>query len=116
MEETISGIEDVIKKWILQLKKMINLNKLRCKTARKSGTLWKDLWLTEIKEGEPQVKGTENILNKIIEENSPNLNKEMLMKVLEAYRTQNRRNQKRNSAWHRIIKTLNVPGSGGTCL
>jgi hypothetical protein len=33
------------------------------------------------KEDENQVKGSENIFNKIIEENSPNLKKEMSIKV-----------------------------------
>ena len=36
-------------------------------------------------EEETQVKGRENIFNKIIEENFPNLKKEMLIKV-QAYR------------------------------
>jgi hypothetical protein len=37
-----------------------------------------------------QLKGTANILNKIIEENFPNLKKEMNMNIQEAYRTPNR--------------------------
>ena len=43
------------------------------------------------------LKGPVNIFNKIIEENSPNVKKEMLMNIQEAYRTPNRLNQKRNS-------------------
>jgi hypothetical protein len=40
------------------------------------------------KEGEEsKLKGAENIFNKIIEENFPNLNKEMPVNVLEAHRT-----------------------------
>ena len=39
---------------------------------------------------EIQLKGTENIFNKIIEENFSNLKKNIPMKVQEAYRTQNR--------------------------
>ena len=43
-----------------------------------------------IEEGEEtQVKGTENIFNKIIEENFPNLMKEMLIKLQEIYRLPN---------------------------
>jgi hypothetical protein len=34
-----------------------------------------------------QLKGPENVFNKIIEENFPNLKKEMAIKVQEAYRT-----------------------------
>jgi hypothetical protein len=50
-----------------------------------------------------QLKGPVNIFNKIIEENFPNLKKEMLMNILEAYRTPNSLDQKRNSSCH-IIK------------
>jgi hypothetical protein len=44
-----------------------------------------------------QVKGPGNIFKKIIEENFPNLKKEMPMNIQEAYRIPNRRDQKRNS-------------------
>jgi hypothetical protein len=44
-----------------------------------------------------QLKGPANIFNKIIEENFPNLKKEMPMNIQEAYRTPNRLDQKRNS-------------------
>jgi hypothetical protein len=37
-----------------------------------------------------QLKGPENVLNKIIEENFPNLKKEMNINVQESYRTPNR--------------------------
>jgi hypothetical protein len=43
-----------------------------------------------------QLKGP-NIFNKIIEENFPNLKREMPMNIQEAYRTPNRLDQKRNS-------------------
>ena len=45
-----------------------------------------------------QLKGSVNIFNKIIEENFPNLMKEMPMNIQEAYRTPNRLDQKRNSS------------------
>ena len=38
-----------------------------------------------------QLKGPVNIFNKIIEENFPNLKKEMPMYIQEAYRTPNRK-------------------------
>lgn len=69
----------------------------------------KNLRIIGIEEGEEtQVKGTENILNKIIEENIPNLMKEIVIKVQKAYRTLNRLDQKRKSLWHIIIKTANI--------
>ena len=55
-----------------------------------------------------QLKGPVNIFNKIIEENFPNLKKEMTMNIEEAYRTPNRLDQKRNSSHHIIIKTPNA--------
>ena len=42
--------------------------------------------------------GLVNIFNKIMEENFPNLKKEMPMNMQEAYRTPNRLDQKRNSS------------------
>jgi len=55
-----------------------------------------------------QLKGPVNIFNKIIEENVPNLKKEMPINIQEAYRTPNRLHQKRNSSSHVIIKTPNT--------
>jgi hypothetical protein len=54
---------------------------------------------------ETQVKDTENIFSKIIEENCLNL-KKMTIKVQGAYRTPNRLEQKRKSPRHN--KTLNI--------
>jgi hypothetical protein len=51
-----------------------------------------------------QLKGPANIFNKIIDENFPNLKKEMPMNIPEAYRTPNRLNQKRNSSRQLIIR------------
>ena len=49
-----------------------------------------------IEEGEElQIKGPENIFNKIIEENFPNLKNDIPMKVQEAYRTPNRLDQRK---------------------
>jgi hypothetical protein len=55
-----------------------------------------------------QLKGPVNIFNKIIEENFPNLKKEMPVNIQEAYRTPNRFDQKRNSSYHIIIKIPNA--------
>lgn len=67
------------------------------------------MWILEIEEGEgAQVKGTENAFNKTIEENLPNLKKEVPVKVQEVCRTPNRLEQERNSPQNIIIKTLNI--------
>ena len=55
-----------------------------------------------------QLKGPANILNKFIEENFPNLKKEMSVNIQEAYRTPSRLDQKRNSSWHLIIRITNA--------
>jgi hypothetical protein len=55
-----------------------------------------------------QLKGPVNIFNKIIEQNLPNLKKEMPINIQEAYRTPNRLDQKRNYSRHVIVKTPNV--------
>ena len=52
-----------------------------------------------------QFKGSANIFNKIMEENFPNLKREMPMNIQEAYRTPNRLDQNRNTSRHIIIKT-----------
>ena len=68
-----------------------------------------NLKIIGIEEGEEsQLKGPENIFNKIIEENFPNLKEEMVINVQEAYRTPNKLDQKRKSFHHKIIKTLNA--------
>ena len=55
-----------------------------------------------------QLKGPVNIFNKMIEENFPNLKKEIPMNIQEAYKSPNRLDQKINSSCHIIIKTSNA--------
>jgi hypothetical protein len=54
------------------------------------------------------LKGLVNIFNKIVEENFPNLKKEMTINIKEAHRTPNRLDQKRNSSCH--INSQNTKG------
>jgi hypothetical protein len=62
-----------------------------------------------IKEGEEvQAKGICNIINKIIAENFPNLEKEFSIQVQETSRTPNRLDQNRTSPWHIVIKTAST--------
>jgi hypothetical protein len=62
-----------------------------------------------IEEGEKvQAKGIHNIFNKIITENSPNLEKVMPIQVEEGSRTSNRLDQNRNFPQHTIIKTTST--------
>ena len=60
-----------------------------------------------------QLKGPVNIFNKIIEENFPNLKKEMSMNIQEAYRTPNSLDQKNNNknknpCHHILVKAPNA--------
>jgi hypothetical protein len=52
-----------------------------------------------------QAKGMNNIFNKIITKNFPNLEKTMPIEVQEASRTPNRPDQNRSTPRHIIIKT-----------
>ena len=61
-----------------------------------------------VEEETTQVEGTENIFNKIVEGNFPNLKKELHIKVQEAGRTSNKLNWKRKSQCHIIIRTVNM--------
>jgi hypothetical protein len=57
-----------------------------------------------IKEGgEVQGKSIESIFNKIITEIFPNLEKETVIHILEAFRTPNKQDQKRTSPRHIIV-------------
>ena len=68
-----------------------------------------NLKIIGIEEGEEsQLNGSENIFNKIIEENFPNLKKEMAINKQEAYRTPNSLDLKRNSSCHIIFKIPNA--------
>jgi hypothetical protein len=65
-----------------------------------------------IEEGKQvQAKGMCNILNKIITENFPNLEKDIPIQIQEASRTPNRPDQNRSTPQHIIIKTTNTETS-----
>jgi hypothetical protein len=55
-----------------------------------------------------QFKGPVNMFNRIIEENFPNLKKEMPIDIKETYRMTNTLDQEKNSSHHIIIKTPNI--------
>ena len=60
------------------------------------------LEIIRIEGEESQLKTPENIFNKIIDKNFPNLKKDMPIKVREPYKTPNRLEQKRKSLHHKI--------------
>ncbi|ERE70281.1 LINE-1 type transposase domain-containing protein 1 [Cricetulus griseus] len=110
MEERISGVEDILAEIDSSTKENLKSNKSLTQNIQEIWDTMKrpNLRIISIEEGEEiQLKDPENIFSKIIEENFPNLKKDMPMKIQEAYRTPNRLNQKR-SPCHIIIKTPNI--------
>lgn len=67
-----------------------------------------NLRVVVIKEELPQLKDSENIFNKLIVENLPNLKNGMPTKVQGSYRTSNQLDQKRKTPQYIVIKTLNT--------
>ncbi|ERE65660.1 polymerase delta-interacting protein 3 [Cricetulus griseus] len=89
MEERISVVEDSLEDIQSSTKENLKSNKSLTQNFQEIRDTVKrpNLRLTGREEGEEiQIKGTENIFNKIIEENVPNLQKDVPMKVQEAYR------------------------------
>jgi|UPI00001F01F0 hypothetical protein len=98
MEQRISGIEDTIEDMDTWSKKMLINVKKKNKKYKNLAQSIQEIWDTitrpnlkiiGIDKGkETQVKGTESILKEIIEQNFPNLRKEMPTKIQETYRTE----------------------------
>ena len=86
MQKTIENIDTTVKE-NAKCKKFLTQNIQEIQDAMRR----LNLRIIGIEESEDsQLKGLVNIFNKIIEENLPNLNKEMTMNIQEAYRTPNR--------------------------
>ena len=109
IEKRLSGRENNIEDTDTTVKENTKCKKLLTQNTQENQDTMKRPNLIRIEENEDsQLKGPENVFNKIMEENFPNLNKEMAIKVQEAYKTPNKQNQKRKSSCHIIIKTLNA--------
>jgi uncharacterized coiled-coil protein SlyX len=111
IEERITGVENTIEAIDPTVKENTKLKKLLTQNIQEIQDTVKrsNPRIVGIEEGEDsQLKGPENLFNKIIEENSPTLKKEVVINVQEAYITPNRLGQKRKSSHHTIIKTLNA--------
>jgi TolA-binding protein len=101
MEERISGAEDSIENIRTTIKENARCKKILTQNIQEIQDTKKraNLWIIGVDENEDfQLKGPAKIFNKIIEENFPNLKKEMPMKIQEPHRTPNRLDQKRNSS------------------
>ena len=90
MEERISGAEDSIENISTTMKENAKCKKILTQNIQEiQNTLRRpNLRIIGIDEKEDfQLEGSVNIFNKIIEENFPNLKKEMTMNIQEVYRT-----------------------------
>jgi chromosome segregation ATPase len=108
IEERISGAEDTIENIETTIKENVKCKKILTQNIQEIQDTMRrpNLRIIGIEERENfQLKRPVNIFNKAIEENFPNLKKDMPMNTQEAYRTPNRLNQKRNSFHHIKVKT-----------
>jgi hypothetical protein len=116
MEEKISGAEDSIDYMDTAFKENAKCKKILTQNIQEIQDTLRtpNLRIVCIDEDEDfQLKGPVNILKKIIEENFPNLKKEMPMNIHEACITPNRLKQKRNSSRHIIIRITNALNKRG---
>ena len=100
MEERISCTEDSMENISTTIKENTKCKKMLTQNIREIQDTMRrpNLRIIGVDENEDfQLKGPANTFNKIIDENFPNLKKEMPMNIQEAYRTPNRLDQKRNS-------------------
>jgi hypothetical protein len=111
MKDRISDVEDSIENMDTTIKENAKCKKIFTQNIQEIQDTMRrpNLQIIGIEENEDlQLKGPVNIFNKIIEENFPYLNKEMLMNIQEAYRTPNILDQKRKFSQHIIITTTNA--------
>ena len=90
IEEWVSGVEDTVEEIDTTVKENSKHKKLLTQSIQDIQDTMKrpNLRIIGIEGSkDSQLKGSENFFNKIIEENFPNLKKEMAIKVQEAYRT-----------------------------
>ena len=99
IEEKNSNVEDTIEEIDSLVKENDKSKKFLTENIQEIWDTMKrpNLWLIGVEEGELQLKGTENIFRKIIEENFSNLKKEIAVKVQKAFRTPNRLDQNKSS-------------------
>jgi uncharacterized coiled-coil protein SlyX len=101
MEERISGAEDSIENISTTIKENTKRKKILTQNIKEIQNTMRrpNLGIIGVDETEDfQLKGPANIFNNVIEENFPNLKKDMPMNIEEAYRIPNRLDQKRNSS------------------
>ena len=109
MEERISDAEDSIDNMDTTIKENAKCKKILTQHIQEiqdvSNEKTKPMVIGIDENEDFQIKRSINIFTKIIEENFPNLKKEIPMNIQEGYRIPNRLDHKRNSSQHKIIRT-----------
>jgi hypothetical protein len=111
MEERIPGVEDTKANINTTVKENAKCKKLLTQNIQEIQNTMRrpNLRIKCIEESEDsQLRGPINIFKKIIEENVHNEKKEMPINILQARRTQNRLDEKRNYSCHIMVKTPNA--------
>jgi chromosome segregation ATPase len=110
IEERISGAKDTIENIETTAKENAKFKKVLTQNIQEiQDTISPNLRIISIEESEDsQIKESVNNFIIIIEENVPNLKREMPMYIQEAYRTANKLYQKTHFSYHIIIKTPNA--------
>ena len=111
IEERISGVEDKIEEIDTTVKENSKHKKTPTQRIQEIQDTMKrpNLRIIGVEEKkDSKLKEPVNVFNKIVEENFPNLKKEMPIKVQEVYRAPNKLDQKRKISHHISIETLNA--------
>ena len=109
-EERISNLED-------RMVEFTAVEQNKEKRMKRNEDSLRDLWdnikcnklhIIEVPEGEEREKGPEKIFEEIIIENFPNMGKEIATQVQETQRVPYRRNPRRNTPRHIVIKLAKI--------
>ena len=109
-EERISKVED-------RLVEITDVEEKREKRLKTNEESFRELWdnvkhtnipIIGVPEGEEREKGTEKIFQEIIAENFPNMGKEPFTQIQEAQRVPYKRNPRRNTLRHILIKLTEI--------
>ena len=109
-EEQISDLED-------RLVEFTAGNRIKKKRMKRNEDSLRDLWdnikcnnicIIGVPEGEEREKGPEKIFEGIIVKNFPNMGKEIATQIQEAQRVPGRRNPRRNTPRHIVIKLAKI--------
>ena len=105
-EDRISELEDKVEKNTQKEQEKEKSLKKNAEVLRKmqDHTKRNNIRIIGITEGEEEEQGIENLFEKVMMENFPKLRREKVTQIQETHRVRNKRNPKRPTARHIIIK------------